>query len=269
MEKDKKLKIRKKRPIYAFIDSQNLNRGVKRAKWTLDFKKFRIYLRDKYKVKKAFLFIGEVSGNEKLYAALKDYGYKLVFKPTVEVKKGKDITVKGNVDAELVLHTMINIRSYHQAVVVTGDGDFHCLIEHLARRDKLRKLIVPGGRYSTLYSKYAKHIVSVNLFKEKVKLIKTKRIAKKHSKNKTRKPQNKKVRKTYNAKKQSQQKPSNRGRNNRNPIQKSKKIVQKSIKRPSKAPKIAKEISTPKKSKKQLYYGTVTDLTTGSSSAGK
>ena len=53
---------------YAFIDSQNLNLAIRAQGWKLDFARFRVYLRDKYKVEKAFLFIGYVSGNERLYA---------------------------------------------------------------------------------------------------------------------------------------------------------------------------------------------------------
>ena len=54
--------------IYAFIDSQNLNLGTsknlvdKRGKliykgWKLDFKKFRVYLKNKFRVSKAFVFM--------------------------------------------------------------------------------------------------------------------------------------------------------------------------------------------------------------------
>jgi hypothetical protein len=36
--------------VYAFIDSQNLNLGIKDLGWNLDFARFRVYLKDKYKV---------------------------------------------------------------------------------------------------------------------------------------------------------------------------------------------------------------------------
>ena len=58
---------------YAFIDSQNLNLGVKSMGWNLDFKKFRIYLKEKYKASKAYIFIGFVPGNQNLYDALQEY----------------------------------------------------------------------------------------------------------------------------------------------------------------------------------------------------
>jgi len=153
---------------YAFIDSQNLNLGVKSSGWNLDFKKFRNYLKTKYHVSKAFLFIGHVSGNEQLYAFLQEAGFILIFKPTLEFKKGKKKIIKGNVDAELVLHTMIQWNSFDKAMIVSGDGDFHCLIKHLDDNNKLAKIIVPNHKYSSLLKKFANKIISVQLFKKKV-----------------------------------------------------------------------------------------------------
>jgi hypothetical protein len=43
---------------YAFIDSQNVNLAIRDQGWKLDWKRFRIYLKDKYKVEKVYLFIG-------------------------------------------------------------------------------------------------------------------------------------------------------------------------------------------------------------------
>lgn len=72
--------------IYVFIDSQNLNLAIRDCGWELDFTRFYVYLRDKYKVTKAFLFIGYVPGNEALYTSLQKSGYIVVFKPTLEYK---------------------------------------------------------------------------------------------------------------------------------------------------------------------------------------
>ena len=84
---------------YAFIDSQNLNLAIKDCGWSLDFSRFYIYLKDKYKITKAFLFIGYIPGNEALYTALQKFGYIIVFKPTLEYKKDGESHTKGNVDA--------------------------------------------------------------------------------------------------------------------------------------------------------------------------
>jgi hypothetical protein len=95
--------------IFAFIDSQNLNLGVSHdvyykgrltyKGWKLDFTKFFKYLKDKFRIEKAYLFIGYVDGNEKLYTKLQEDGYILVFKPTLEINEGNKRVIKGNVDA--------------------------------------------------------------------------------------------------------------------------------------------------------------------------
>jgi len=163
------MKPNKNQKAYAFIDSQNLNLGVRSQKWSLDFSRFRVYLKDKYHVAKAFLFIGYVSGNEELYQLLQEAGYLLIFKPTHEITREGKTIIKGNVDAELVLHTMIEYPNYDKAIIVSGDGDFHCLIEYLAGKQKLLKLIVPNQKYSTLLRKFAPFIVNIDLLKEKLR----------------------------------------------------------------------------------------------------
>jgi len=157
-----------KTDIYAFIDSQNVNLGVISSGWKLDFHKFYFYLKEKYNVKKAYLFIGHVIGNEKLYAYLKECGYILIFKPTLDFKKDKKRVTKGNIDAELVLHTMIQLNNFGKAIIVSGDGDFYCLIEYLFDNKKLEKIIVPNQKFSSLLRKFANKIVQISLFKKKV-----------------------------------------------------------------------------------------------------
>lgn len=62
-----------------------------------------------------------------------------------------DRTVKGNVDAELVLHAMIECPRYNQAIIVTEDRDFAGLIEYLSKQEKLLRLLVPNAaKYSGL-----------------------------------------------------------------------------------------------------------------------
>jgi uncharacterized LabA/DUF88 family protein len=154
---------------YAFIDGQNLYLGIKSQGWGLDYARFRVYLRDKYTIDKAFLFIGYVMGNEALYTALQKAGYIVIFKPTLEVKKGKTVKIKGNVDAELVLHAMIEYESYDRALIVSGDGDFHCLVEYLEKKRKLLHLLVPNKRgFSHLLRKFRSYVVYVHDLKDKV-----------------------------------------------------------------------------------------------------
>ena len=160
---------------YAFIDSQNLNLGIRSQGWKLDFTTFRRYLKNKYAVSQAFLFIGYVFGNENLYLNLQKAGYILIFKPTLEVKENGKTIIKGNVDAELVLHTMIEFENYVKAVVVSGDGDFHCLVEYLAEHKKLLKILVPTKHYSSLLREFnsGNYIVRIDLLRSTLKQKKT------------------------------------------------------------------------------------------------
>ncbi len=165
---------------YAFIDSNNLYQSLSKdiikkdqivyLGWQLDYKRFRIYLKDKYGVEKAFLFIGFKPGNQAMYTKLQEYGYICVFKPTLELADG---TVKGNVDAELVLHSMIEYLNYDQAVIVSGDGDFYCLVEYLINNSKLKKVLTPNQcNYSCLLdrlSSQTNNILSfINTLKNKL-----------------------------------------------------------------------------------------------------
>jgi len=167
--------MKKYSEVHAFIDSQNLNLGVRSLDWKLDWRKFRQYLRNKYNVVKAYLFIGQLAGNEALYASLQEAGFILIFKPIlVRYVKGKDV-VKGNVDAELVLHAMIQYPNYQKAIIVSGDGDFHCLIEYLDQKEKLLKVLVPTKHYSSLLRKFNKrnYIVRIDLLRESLEKKKT------------------------------------------------------------------------------------------------
>ena len=138
---------------YAFIDSQNLNLSILNQGWKLDFRRFRIYLKDKYEIKKAFLFLGYISKNKNMYDRLKSFDYEIIFKPVSKTFHG---TVKGNVDAELVLHTMIQYPHYDKSIIVSGDGDFYCLIDYLNKKGKLLKLLVPNShKYSKLLKVFA------------------------------------------------------------------------------------------------------------------
>lgn len=160
---------------YAFIDSQNLNLGVRSQGWRLDWQKFRQYLRSKYNVTKAYIFIGQVAGNQALYTYLQESGYILIFKPTLEYWRQGQVKIKGNVDAELVLHTMIEYKKYDRAIIVSGDGDFFCLIEYLEGKRKLLKVLAPTKHYSSLLRRFneGNYVVRIDLLKGSLEQKKT------------------------------------------------------------------------------------------------
>ena len=130
----------KTKPNYAFIDAQNLYKGIEEQNWILDYKKFRIYLKEKYKVEKAYLFIGYVSENQDLYTTLQESGFLLKFKPVLYKENG---IKQGNVDADLALNIMRYYSEYSNAVIVTSDGDFDTTVRYLRKKHKLGVVLSP------------------------------------------------------------------------------------------------------------------------------
>jgi uncharacterized LabA/DUF88 family protein len=166
-----------RRGNYAFIDSQNLNLGTQKMGWKMDWKKFREWLKNEYNVEKAFMFIGYMPDYEKLYDQLHSQGYLVVLKPTLEMfndpkpegeaAKPEDPTeekkaVKGNIDADMVLHVMKELKNYDKAVIISGDGDFYTLIEFLQQQGKLLKVLTPNWQYSSLLKQFEPFIVRLD-----------------------------------------------------------------------------------------------------------
>lgn len=97
---------------------------------------------------------------------MQKYGYLLIFKPTLALLSGG---TKGNVDAELVLYSVIEMQNYDKAIIVSGDSDYHCLVDYLIKQDKLLHLMIPNKyKYSSLLKKFADKIVFMNNLKEKL-----------------------------------------------------------------------------------------------------
>ena len=133
-----------KRNNYAFIDGQNLYLGIKKMGWKLDYGRFRVYLKEKYSVSRAYLFIGFAANNQKLYDYLTKSGFTLVFKPTIPDGDGK---IKGNVDGDLILKAATEMSNYNKAIIVSSDGDFYSLISYLCDRGKLETVLSPDEKY--------------------------------------------------------------------------------------------------------------------------
>jgi uncharacterized LabA/DUF88 family protein len=131
----------KSKPNYAFIDGQNLHQSIKEQGWVLDYNKFRIYLKEKYKVSKAYIFIGYISENQDLYTELQEQGYLLKFKPVLHKENGLK---QGNVDADLALNIMRYYPEYSSAVIVTSDGDFDTTVRYLRKKKKLEIVLSPN-----------------------------------------------------------------------------------------------------------------------------
>jgi uncharacterized LabA/DUF88 family protein len=163
---------------YAFIDSQNLNLGIQKMGWKMDWRKFRQFLADEYGVSKAFMFIGHMTEHEDLYLKMHGHGFLVVLKPTVDMTNPKNLEekkepekpedkkpVKGNIDADLVLWAMKELPNYDKAIVVSGDGDFYSLYEYLDEKGKLLHIMTPNWQFSQLLNQFKDYIVRLDLLK--------------------------------------------------------------------------------------------------------
>jgi uncharacterized LabA/DUF88 family protein len=154
----------KKPVVYAFIDGQNLNLGVKNdvvnnagrkiySGKKLNYKKLKHYLMQKYGVTEAYIFIGMIAANNPLYLKLQHAGFTLIFKTITSYTDvdGRVVT-KGNVDTDIVLYSAARlVNEYDKAVFVSGDGDFLSLYQYIDELGKLSNVLVPNRhRYSKL-----------------------------------------------------------------------------------------------------------------------
>lgn len=134
-----------------YIDGNNLYRSAKQLGFEIDYKKFRGWLRQKYAPTSIYIFIGLVPERTKFYEYLQECGFILVFKQTISVE-GK---IKGNCDAELVLKTTSDFytKTFTTCILITGDGDFGCLVEFLRENNAINRVIAPDEKKCSILLK--------------------------------------------------------------------------------------------------------------------
>ena len=150
---------------YAFIDTNNLYLAIKHLGWKIDWFKFRKYLKNRFHIQKAFIFIGKRKDYENLYLIFQKAGFEVIFKKVIEQKE----KTKGNVDIDIavwVMHYLYN-EKFDKIMLITGDGDFYTLAQYLNERGKLLNIAVPNkNAYSALLRKFSR--VYVSEWKKKV-----------------------------------------------------------------------------------------------------
>lgn len=143
----------------AFIDGQNFYLASINTNdaWRIDLKRFRIYLKEKYQVGRAYYFIGAM--NEKyldLYKIIQEAGYILMFREhSLEMAGHK----KGNVDTDIVFEIMRKLadwEDFDKVVLISGDGDYFKMVKYLIDKNRLEKLLAPS--YRGMSSLYKRHI---------------------------------------------------------------------------------------------------------------
>jgi uncharacterized LabA/DUF88 family protein len=156
----------------AYIDGANLDKAVRRYyNVKMDYGRFRVWLKDKYKVQIAYIFIGYISQNEKLYNYLRKSGFTLMFRQVIYNKKQN--IYKGNCDTDLVVKACSDFyeNKLNKAVLISSDGDYLPLINKFKEYDSIGAIISPSppNKCSVLLKRSNVPIVYLSDFLHKFK----------------------------------------------------------------------------------------------------
>lgn len=139
---------------YAFIDASNIIYGARAEGWFIDQKKLFDYIKRKFKISKAFFYFGKDDNNKKQEGFLKkleSFGFTLRVKQIKHYGKRQ----KANCDVDLTMDMLLLKDKYERAVVLTGDGDFLPLFEHLKKNKKEIVIIAFPRRTARELKKFA------------------------------------------------------------------------------------------------------------------
>ena len=138
---------------YAFIDGQNLYMATTKNQldpWSINLKRFRVFLREKYKVENAYYFLGYLDeNNQNLYESIQSAGFILMFREHNSKIIGKK---KGNVDSDIIFFIMQKLyfrEDFNKVVLVSGDGDYKKLVDFLIKENKFKKILFPNSKGSS------------------------------------------------------------------------------------------------------------------------
>ena len=129
-------------------------------------------MKDKYKVREAYYFLGYVSEEQQdLYNNLQKAGFIVLFKehsPNLKAEK------KGNVDTDIVFEIMKNLidnKDFDRVVLVSGDGDYKKVIDYLIKKEKFKKILFPNKKFaSSLYNSLSNELRGPKILDTKVSL---------------------------------------------------------------------------------------------------
>jgi hypothetical protein len=135
MEDAKKINI-------AYIDAANLDKALRSLGWVLDYAAFRVWLKDKYSVDRAYIFIGLIPKYKNLYSYLQECGFELAFKDVLY----QGGSPKGNCDSDLLMKASQDLYEgdLNKAVIVASDGDYAPLVKVLLDKNQLEIILSPA-----------------------------------------------------------------------------------------------------------------------------
>ena len=158
-----------------FIDAANVIYSQRSLKWQLDFKKLMDHFKNNYQLDKVYFYFAYIKDDKKqqsFFAKLRQWGYKIKTKE-VKLIRQKDGTIlkKGNLDVELTIDAVKDLRFYSTAILMSGDSDFHALVRYLQSKSKKVVVISSKGHVAKELLNSADKYINFNSLRESVERI--------------------------------------------------------------------------------------------------
>jgi len=133
-----------------FIDDANMFHAQKRVRWQIDWKKFKEFLEENFKVKFIKYYRGVYSKKEKVDKRIREkhnqysriikrIGFELIKRPLKKIytnKKQNKFKYKCDFDAEIGFDIAANLNKVDLIIVVSGDSDFASLSQKIVNSKK-------------------------------------------------------------------------------------------------------------------------------------
>jgi len=138
--------------FYVFIDASNVWNAVKSVKKFIEYKHLKDYFRKTFNASEVELFYYDAypkdgtreysgDGKHKFFTYLKKgLGFTVRKKELKRIsvigENGESIIEKGNMDVEITIDALHNIKKYDTAILFSGDADFLALVNYIKNSDK-------------------------------------------------------------------------------------------------------------------------------------
>ena len=158
-----------------FIDAANVIYSQRTLKWQIDFKKLMDYFKNNYQLDNVFFYFAYIKNDEKqqgFFNKLRQWGYKIRTKEVKLIKQADGtILKKGNLDVELTIDAVKDLKYYSTAILMSGDSDFHALVKYLQGKNKKVVVISSKCHVSFELLKVADKYINFNKLREFVERI--------------------------------------------------------------------------------------------------
>lgn len=171
----RKIIYRQSTKAAVFIDAANAIYSQRTLKWQIDFKKLMDYFKNNYQLDNVYFYFAYLKDDKKqqgFFRKLRQWGYKIRTKEVKLIRQADGtILKKGNLDVELTIDAVKDLKFYSTAILMSGDSDFHALVRYLQNRDKKVVVISSKGHVAYELLKAANKYINFNALREIVERV--------------------------------------------------------------------------------------------------